>query len=63
MLGRAGFFLRFGKGGMYFGGSGGLGFAFGDFVDQTINPQTLWTGYLGMSYQAGGRAYFATIPA
>ena len=55
VLGRAGFALRFGKGGMYFGGGGGLGFAFGDYVDQAIQPtQTLWTGYLGMSYQAGG---------
>ena len=55
VLGRAGFSLSFGKGGMYFGGGGGLGFAFGDYVDQAIQPtQTLWTGYIGMSYQAGG---------
>ena len=62
VLGRAGFALRFGKGGMYFGGGGGLGFAFGDYVDQAIQPtQTLWTGYLGMSYQAGGGEFILQV--
>ena len=56
--GRAGFALKFGNGGVYFGGGGGIGLVVSDLADEALNQhlkpmQMLWSGYLGMSYQTG----------
>jgi hypothetical protein len=58
LQGRGGFSLRFGKGGIYFGGGGGLGLVVSDLADESlashIKPmQTLWSSYFGFSFQTG----------